>query len=1221
MTPFSRDQPDQTDPLAALLAAAQQLAHAEGDSAVRILAGAAVALGGAARALLIRRHAHGWHVVAEALAGPDGVALHCPADGAAATAPPVPALRAIAARDYAVDRAVTALADGAAPALCLPLSARAPHAAWLYLEPTPSAGGFSDRQRQLVELLAAQAGAVFDNADLRAALAGADNARAASEDALRRNQAQLAEALEVRMSGTFRWRLTSGSVILSDDACAVFGVPAGRAVTLDAFLRQVHLDDLAHVRDQLARAYELRADLAVGYRHVMADGSFKHIDLLARPSADAAGQPEFVGAVMDVTARMRSQGALEHAFQQVQLNRNEFRLAIDHIPGLVWSAMPDGYIDFLNLRWLQYTGLDQASAGGWGWQSALHPDDLPELLVVWRGLLEHQRGGEIEARLRRHDGVYRWFLFRAAPLFDESGKLVKWYGQTTDVEDLKRAEALLAGEKRLLEMITRGTPLAQTFGAMCLMVDSMVPEALSSIALRDPKGGRSQVAAPNLPADLAALLGAADGAPQVYRQLAAQHGLQTCLSTPIVSSEHEVLGMFALHSRLPGPPSAQQQFVIDQCSHLASVAIERNRIDAALRHSEERFRRLAETTTDLIRITDLRPERVVYANPSFERVWARSVDELYNEPALLREAIHPDDLARVLAVFRAAASGDGDNRYDIEFRLRLAGGAIRWIHERGVFVFDADGRARQQSSISTDITERKAGEAALRASQERFALATAASADGIWDLDISSDAMFMSERAQHIFGLDPGPTVRPRAAWSALILLHPEGSATTAAVWDEFLSGAMPALDGEWKVRDGDGSVRWVRLRALCVRDGAGRPVRLAGSVSDIDAQKRFEAALAQARRLEAMGTLAGGIAHDFNNILGAILGYGEMALRGANHDSRLRRDVQNIITAGERGRCLVERILTFSRSGAAERIAVHVEQVVREAVRMLLGSLPANITLDVRLSAGRAAMLGSASQVHQVVMNLASNAIQAMPGGGTVRIALHAAALPAVLIASTGRVAAGDYLVLQVADDGCGVEPDHLDRIFDPFFTTKDVGVGTGLGLSLVHGIVLDVGGAIDVVTSVGAGSSFTVYLPRTGDAAIVREAAAPAAPRGHGERILVVDDEEPLVRLAEQSLTELGYEVSSFTSSAAALEAFRADPGGFDAVLTDERMPGMSGSVLIGLMREMRPALPVMLMSGYLGEAAPAGRQDVADAILKKPLSMADLGIAVAGVLSGCA
>jgi signal transduction histidine kinase len=419
--------------------------------------------------------------------------------------------------------------------------------------------------------------------------------------------------------------------------------------------------------------------------------------------------------------------------------------------------------------------------------------------------------------------------------------------------------------------------------------------------------------------------------------------------------------------------------------------------------------------------------------------------------------------------------------------------------------------------------------------------------------------------------------------------------------------------------------VRWLQAKGRMFFDTTGKPTRIVGFMQDVTERKRaedelrkMEQELRQAQRLEAMGTLAGGIAHDFNNILGAIVGYGEMALRGTKKDTRLRRDLDAIMSAGERGRALVDRILAFSRSGVGERAPVHVEGVVREVLDQLAAKLPENVTIAPRLRAGRAAMLGDSTQVHQVVMNLTNNAVQAMPNGGMLRVTLETAHLDAARSTTVGGVASSDYIVLTVSDTGTGIRKDVLERMFDPFFTTKEVGVGSGLGLSLVHGIVTSVGGAIDVATELRKGTTFTVYLPRSGEAVDSSVDDDRPLPRGGGQRVLIVDDEELLVRLASETLEELDYAPVAFTSSTSALEAFHANPDDFDAILTDERMPGMSGSALIREVRRIRPAIPIVLMSGFVGAPAMHDARELgANDVLRKPLLARDLATSLARVL----
>jgi signal transduction histidine kinase/ActR/RegA family two-component response regulator len=372
-----------------------------------------------------------------------------------------------------------------------------------------------------------------------------------------------------------------------------------------------------------------------------------------------------------------------------------------------------------------------------------------------------------------------------------------------------------------------------------------------------------------------------------------------------------------------------------------------------------------------------------------------------------------------------------------------------------------------------------------------------------------------------------------------------------------------------------------------------------------------LEAELRQSQRMEAIGTLAGGIAHNFNNILGAIIGYGEMALAalpsGAGQPARY---VQQVMTAGQRGKALVDQILAFSRHCEHERRPTRVQSVVEETLDLLRASLPATIAIRARLEAADATVLGDPSQLQQVVVNLAANAAQALDGQGIVEIALDTVELAGDRALSHGALAPGRYVRLTVSDAGSGMDPATAERVFEPFFTTKAAGSGTGLGLATVHGIVAEHGGAIDVRSRPGEGSTFEVYLARTRAPAASVAPAQPPAPSGRGETVLLVDDERPLVLLGEEMLAALGYEAVGFDSGAEALAAFRADPDRFDLLLTDEIMPGMTGTELAAALHRLRPALPIILMTGHGGEV-PSNRRRAAGIceVLKKPLLTRDI------------
>jgi PAS domain S-box-containing protein len=517
------------------------------------------------------------------------------------------------------------------------------------------------------------------------------------------------------------------------------------------------------------------------------------------------------------------------------------------------------------------------------------------------------------------------------------------------------------------------------------------------------------------------------------------------------------------------------------------------------------------------------------------------------------------------------------------------------------------------------------GERALRDSEERYALAMEGANEGHWDWNLETDHLFLSSKMKVLEGQTEDYVATTRAAWNATILVHGDDRARLDAAIKDHLEGRTPSFECEYRVEQPNGDWHWLLARGRCLRDAAGKPYRFVGSAIDVTDQKQaqadkehLEAQLRQSQKMEAIGTLAGGIAHDFNNILGAILGYGELAQEHAVQGSALRRYVDNVMHAAGRAKVLVDRILGFSRSGLGERVHVHVQSVIEETLELIAASLPANIRLEKKLDAGDAALIGDSTQLHQVAMNLCTNAVHAMDHGGTLTVLLERIRLTVGRSLSRGALSPGSYARLIIKDTGCGIPPAVLERIFDPFFTTKDVGGGTGLGLSLVHGIVTDLGGAIDVKTTPGHGTSFEIWLPITAEAGKPAVEAVRESPRGHGETVMIVDDEPMLVALAEEMLAELGYEPVGFDSSNAALQAFRAEPRRFDLVLTDEAMPDLVGIELAREIRRVRPDVPIILMSGHGGvplanRAAGIGVNEV----LHKPLQRGDLAESFARIL----
>jgi PAS domain S-box-containing protein len=512
-------------------------------------------------------------------------------------------------------------------------------------------------------------------------------------------------------------------------------------------------------------------------------------------------------------------------------------------------------------------------------------------------------------------------------------------------------------------------------------------------------------------------------------------------------------------------------------------------------------------------------------------------------------------------------------------------------------------------------------ELALQRSEKRFRAMIEQSADAIILTRPSAGGMFYASPA---FERLTGYTTESLHGREPSELLYQEHLEAALRLRDETLSTPGRVVTQEARIRHKDGSWRWVEntISNLLHEPGVRAVVM---NLRDITERKqaeaeraRLEQRLRQSAKMEAVGRLAGGIAHDFNNVLGGILGYAEMLVESAAEGSAHSRYAQNVLTAANRASGLVQQILSYSRSQRGKRVPVELNRIVTETLELVRGSLHTGIELEAKLPPTPLYVVGDPTQLHQIVMNLCTNAVHAIGERGKLRVAVGAADVAAERVFTHTTLAPGQYASISVEDTGKGMETETLARRFEPFFTTKEVGKGTGLGLSLVYGIVTDSAGAIDVTSTVGSGSCFTIYLPRVDAPAVTDDESEAPIVRGNGERVLVVDDEEALLAVTSEVLKRLGYEPTAFADSAAALAAFEAQPERFDAVVTDEVMPGLTGTEFAGSLRRRRPDLPIVLVSGYVGpimneRALAAGVTE----ILKKPVYSRVLAAALARVI----
>jgi PAS domain S-box-containing protein len=468
----------------------------------------------------------------------------------------------------------------------------------------------------------------------------------------------------------------------------------------------------------------------------------------------------------------------------------------------------------------------------------------------------------------------------------------------------------------------------------------------------------------------------------------------------------------------------------------------------------------------------------------------------------------------------------------------------------------------------------------IRQSEERFRSITESAMDAIISTDANGRILSWNYSAQRLFGYE-----RDEMVGQPLTVLMParyrgpclNGLSRVVTTGQQRLMGKTLEVHG--LTREGDELPVELSLSSWQTGDSTF----FGAIIRDISERKRLETQLRQAQKMQAIGTLTGGIAHDFNNILSAILGYAELALDEVEQGSAVWHDLQGTLTAGRRAKDLVRQILAFSRQTERARTSIHLHLLVEEALALLRAALPSTITIRPIIDRNAGAVLADPTQMQQVLINLCTNAAHAMrETGGVLEVRLEPLELALDAPSIAPGLKAGAYVRLTVQDTGYGMPPAILERIFEPFFTTKGMGEGTGMGLAVAHGIIAHHEGAITVQSTPGQGSTFAVYLPRS-DSPGTAPPLTEEPVVGGKERILFVDDETALVHVGRATLQRLGYQVVVCTSSAEALETFRAAPYSFDLVITDRTMPSLTGEVLVRELHQIRPDIPIILCTGF--------------------------------------
>jgi len=558
-------------------------------------------------------------------------------------------------------------------------------------------------------------------------------------------------------------------------------------------------------------------------------------------------------------------------------------------------------------------------------------------------------------------------------------------------------------------------------------------------------------------------------------------------------------------------------------------------------------------------------------------------------------AVHPDDAAKVATLLATVIRQD--EPFQSDFRVHHRSGEWRWVTARGIPV-RTDGVIRGWIGTCTDITPAKNVEQALRESQQRLVAAMEASEISTWIWRIADNTIWWDDAAEKLWGFTSS-AARTHDVGELMRLIHPDDRDLVQRSSAETLATGV-ARAAEFRTVRADGKLQWLSSRGRLEKDEQGNPLQVVGAFTDITKLKAAEESLRQAQKMQALGTLAGGIAHDFNNLLLAISGNVRLGMADLPSTHPARASLNEAIKAGGRATDLVRRILAFATKAPRTSSSTPVCDAVQDSLSLVRVSIPGNITLRTRLCNSREHVDVSETELQQVIVNLVTNAVHAIGNrNGVIEVTVDVRDQKA-------RIA--------IQDNGCGMNAATIGRVFDPFFTTKANGKGTGLGLSVVHGIVTSVHGSINVDSSVDVGTTFFIELPLTAIRQIATETADEIAPRGAGQRILYIDDDEAIVILIEKTLTSLGYSVLTHSDSTAAAQYIEKHPNDFDIVVTDLSMPHLSGFDVARVVKAAKASTPIIVTSGYVRDE---DREQAAalgiDYVILKPNTIDELGKAL--------
>lgn len=647
------------------------------------------------------------------------------------------------------------------------------------------------------------------------------------------------------------------------------------------------------------------------------------------------------------------------------------------------------------------------------------------------------------------------------------------------------------------------------------------------------------------------------------------------------------------------------------------IALYKKEADKKIRESRQWLRTTLKSIGDGVIATDERG-LITFMNPIAEHLTGWSENDAMGRPMEgIFHAVNENSLARIENFVERIVRRNKVIGLDNHTLLLSKDGRQIPIADSGAPITDDSGHTIGTVIVFRDQTEERALRKSLEESQRIYMEAQDIAKIGNWVWNINTGQITWSDALFKIFNLSKQEITFDLVK----SMVHPDDLNLWLTTVQKAVDNKTP-FSLEYRVKEENEKSIWIHNRTQLVKKGNDHIFY--GTAQDITDRKnsekkrfRLERQLKQAQKMEAIGNLAGGIAHDFNNILSSVIGFTELAMDDFGTDSTLRDYLHEVYSAGKRARELVKQILAFARQSDEEIKPVQVGTIVKEVLKFIRSSIPTNIEIRQNIDS-HSLIMGNPTQVHQIMMNLCTNAAFAMEGeGGILDVRLNDIEIVEKDSGKKSGLKPGHYIEIILSDTGTGIAPEHLGSIFEPYFTTKEPGKGTGMGLAMVHGIVEGYGGKIIADSMPGDGSVFTIYLPITSNRKYDRVLDSTELPSGT-ERILIVDDEPPIANIESKILKRLGYSVKMSTSSLEAIALFKSKSNDFDLVITDMTMPGMTGDRLAMELMKIRPDIPVILCTGYSRVISEESALAIGiKAIAYKPIVKADLAKIVRKVL----